>query len=188
MIVKVDVDGVIRNMFDKMCSLYNALFEENKTVDDIKDYDVDKSFPKIKEKLGISANKFFFECYSETLFLMSEPYDDVVDALEKLHKEGHKIVIVTWQPSTKNKHHTLTFLEVNHIPYDDICFTKDKWLINGDWLIDDNPEFICDTREKADKVMINYTFNKDCDFPCKRLNNLKEAVDYILTKNNDTDK
>ena len=183
MVVKVDVDGVIRNMFDKMCSLYNILFEENKTVDDIKDYDVDKSFPKIKEKLDISANKFFFECYSETLFLMSEPYDDVVDALEKLRKEGHKIVIVTWQPSVKNKHHTLTFLEVNHIPYDDICFTKDKWLINGDWLIDDNPEFICDTREKAEKVMINYAFNKDCDFPCKRLNNLKEAVDYILSKN-----
>ena len=36
--------------------------------------------------------------------------------------------------------------------------------------------------------MINYAFNKDCDFPCKRLNNFKEAVDYILTKNNDTDK
>ena len=63
MVVKVDVDGVIRNMFDKMCSLYNVLFEDDKTVDDIKDYDVDKSFPKIKEKLGISANKFFFENY-----------------------------------------------------------------------------------------------------------------------------
>ena len=38
--------------------------------------------------------------------------------------------------------------------------------------------------------MINYAFNKDCNFPCKRLNNLKEAVDYILqiTNNNDTDK
>ena len=30
-IVKIDVDGVIRNMFDNMCDIYNKEFNENLT-------------------------------------------------------------------------------------------------------------------------------------------------------------
>ena len=53
-------------------------------------------------------------------------------------------------------------------------------MIQGDWLIDDNPEFITDEREKSRKIMINMPYNKNCNFFCTRANCLQEAVDIIL--------
>ena len=39
MIIKIDVDGVIRNINETMCKLYNQLFNEKITVEDIFDYE-----------------------------------------------------------------------------------------------------------------------------------------------------
>lgn len=186
MIIKVDVDGVIRNMFDNMCKVYNNCFNEHMTVEDIFDYDVDIVFPRIREQIGISAADYFFKLYAYDLFLESKPYDGVKEALEKLRKEGHKVVIVTWQYTLDNKMNTLKFLFNNEIPYDDICFTRDKWMIQADWIIDDNPEFLLDEREKSKKIMINMPYNKEYQSKFLNVNNLCEAVEKVLE--NGTDK
>ena len=181
MIIKIDIDGVIRNISETMCELYNTVFKENITEEDITDYDVDISFPKVKECLGNSAAKFFFADNSHLIFRNSNPYKDAKEAIDRLMDQGHKVVIVTWQRTLQNKIDTLDFLERNNIKYDDICFTRDKWMIEGDWLIDDNPEFLKDEREKSKKIVIDMPYNKDDDFiHCIRTNTLKEAVDYIL--------
>lgn len=180
MIIKIDVDGVIRNINETMCKMYNDLFDENLTVEDMFDYDVEKVFNKIKEKLGMTAVDYFFDWSARSIFLNSEPYAGVREAIQKLRDAGHKVVIVTWQFSLQNKYYTLLFFDKNKIPYDDICFTRDKWMIQGDWLIDDNPEFIEDKREKSRKIMIRMPYNKNCDFFCTRANCLQEAVDIIL--------
>lgn len=185
MIIKIDVDGVIRDMFTVMCKIYNEDFKENITVDDIFDYDVDKVFIKVKEAWGISAAEYFFKMHSRELFLLSKPYDNVKMAISKLKNAGHKIVIATWQFTLSNKLNTLYFLSLNDIPYDDICFTRDKWLIKSDWIIDDNPEFICNEKEKAKKILVNMPYNKDIDYNGLRVNNLKEAVKIILKSKND---
>ena len=182
MVIKIDVDGVIRNINEKMCEIYNDLFGENLTVDDMFDYDVEKVFSKIKENMGITSVDCFFDKSARSIFLNSNPYEGVGEAIRKLREAGHKVVIVTWQFSLENKYYTLLFFEKNKIPYDDICFTKDKWMIQGDWLIDDNPEFITDERDKSRKIMIRMPYNKVCKFFCTRANGLQEAVDIILDK------
>lgn len=180
MIIKIDMDGVIRNINETMCEMYNGLFEEHLTVEDIFDYDVDKTFKRIQEEMGMTACNYFFDLSSKEVFLNSSPYDGVREAIMDLRHAGHKVVIVTWQYNLENKYNTLLFLQKNKIPYDDICFTRDKWMIQGDWLIDDNPEFIEDEREKSSKIMIRMPYNKNCKFFCTRANDLKEAVDIIL--------
>lgn len=180
MIIKIDVDGVIRNINETMCKMYNDLFDENLTVEDMFDYDVEKVFNKVKEKLGMTAVDYFFDWSARSIFLNSEPYAGVREAIQKLRDAGHKVVIVTWQFSLQNKYYTLLFFEKNKIPYDDICFTRDKWMIQGDWLIDDNPEFIEDERDKSKKILINMPYNKKVIPFLKRANNLQEAVDIIL--------
>lgn len=180
MIIKIDVDGVIRNINETMCKMYNDLFDENLTVEDMFDYDVEKVFNKIKEELGMTAVDYFFDWSARSIFLNSNPYDGVSEAIQKLRDAGHKVVIVTWQFSLQNKYYTLLFFSKNKIPYDDICFTRDKWMIQGDWLIDDNPEFIEDEREKSSKIMIRMPYNKDCKFFCTRAKDLHQAVDIIL--------
>ena len=174
------MDGVIRNIFDNMCDIYNTNFGTSITVDDIFDYDVEVVFPKIREKFGMSAADYFFKEKSIDIFLFSKPYDGVKEALEKLRNNGHKVVIVTWQYTLDNKLRTLKFLDNNQIPYDDICFTRDKWMIQGDWIIDDNPEFIFDERETAHKMLIRMPYNKGIRFEGLREKSLKKAVDLIL--------
>ncbi len=180
MIIKIDVDGVIRNINKSMVDLYNRDFFDSIKVDDITEYDVEKVFPKIKKTLGITASDYFFKFNSNKIFLLSETYSKVRESIDLLRNNGHKVIIVTWQPVFRNKINTLYFLESNGIQYDDICFTKDKWMVQGDWLIDDNPEFITDERDESKKMMIKMPYNKDCNFPCNRANNLQEAVDIIL--------
>lgn len=180
MIIKIDVDGVIRNINKSMVDLYNSDFFDSIKVDDITEYDVEKVFPKIKKTLGITASDYFFKFNSNKIFLLSETYSKVRESIDLLRNNGHKVIIVTWQPVFRNKINTLYFLESNGIQYDDICFTKDKWMVQGDWLIDDNPEFITDERDESKKMMIKMPYNKDCNFPCNRANNLQEAVDIIL--------
>ena len=180
MIIKIDVDGVIRNINKSMVDLYNSDFFDSIKVDDISEYDVEKVFPKIKKTLGITASDYFFKFNSNKIFLLSETYSKVRESIDLLRNNGHKVIIVTWQPVFRNKINTLYFLESNGIQYDDICFTKDKWMVQGDWLIDDNPEFITDERDESKKMMIKMPYNKDCNFPCNRANNLQEAVDIIL--------
>lgn len=186
--IKIDVDGVIRNINETMCKLYNELFNEHLVVNDIYDYNVEKAFSKIKEKIGMTAVDYFFSWEAKEVFLHSNPYDGVREAIQKLRNAGHKVVIVTWQFDLQNKYYTLMFFEKNKIPYDDICFTRDKWMIQGDWLIDDNPEFIMDERDESRKIMINMPYNKNCDFSCDRANDLQEAVDMILEQNSNWDK
>ena len=180
MIIKIDVDGVIRNINKTLCRLYNDLFNENLTSEKILDYDVDKTFKRIQEEMGMTACNYFFDLCSKEVFLNSSPYDGVREAILNLRHAGHKVVIVTWQYSLENKYNTLLFLQKNKIPYDDFCFTRDKWMIEGDWLIDDNPEFITDERDKSRKIMIRMPYNKNCNFFCTRANDLQEAVDIIL--------
>lgn len=55
MIIKIDVDGVIRNINETLCRLYNDLFNENLTPDDMFDYDVEKVFNRIQEEMGLTA-------------------------------------------------------------------------------------------------------------------------------------
>ena len=128
----------------------------------------------------MNAAEFFFEVHAKELFLDSEPYDGVKESLERLKKEGHKIIIATWQYTLNNKLFTLMFLEKNDIPYDDICFTRDKWMIKSDWMIDDNPEFIMDERDKSKKILIRMPYNKGIRMDATRCDNLKKAIDFIL--------
>lgn len=180
MIIKVDLDGVIRDIFTEMCKLYNEDFNEKLTVDDITDYDVNKVFSKVQDQCKISAADYFFKFNARRLFLQGKPYDCVIDSLNRLKDKGHKIILATWQTSVSNKADTLYFLELNNIPYDDICFTRDKWMIYSDWIIDDNPEFITDNRETASKIIIDMPYNKNVYFDGYRVKDLKEAVDLIL--------
>lgn len=166
MTIMIDMDGVIRDIITPMCSLYNQ--EMTKCVnsfpqlrpEDVKAYDVGETFGLIKEYFGIEPKDFFFKKYSKELFLDSKPFNGVSEAIEKLHNMGNKIVIVTWQMSYESKMYTLKFLEKNHIYYDDICFTRDKEMINGDVLIDDNPEFLEKQPDGVLRVCVRRPYNE----------------------------
>ena len=69
MLIKIDIDGVLRNILEPMCKLYNDEFGTEITPDEVDRYRVDEMFPLIKEVYNKSAVEFFFDTNS---FLFSE--------------------------------------------------------------------------------------------------------------------
>ena len=102
----IDCDEVLRSLLSNMISLYNREFNENIEYDDVKDFVVDVSFPKIQETTGITASQWFFQDHSTELFMESEALPKVKEAIEIL-KEFGDVIIVTYQKTYKNKIETL---------------------------------------------------------------------------------
>ena len=170
--IAIDVDGVLRNNLGEMVKLYNKEFNDNKSVDDITDFMVSNSFPKIEAESGKSASQWFFQDHSKEMFLTAKPYDNIADDIKRL-QEVAEVIIVTYQKSYLNKMHTLKWLEKNHIEPDGICFLKDKTRIKANYLIDDNNwNFIgCNCEYGA---LISAPYNKDED-----LNKLRKQSNCI---------
>lgn len=137
MTVAIDVDGVLRNNLQTMVDIYNKEFNDNKKVEDIKDFRTEISFPKIESETGKTASYWLFQEHSKEMFLDAKPFDCVVDDIKRL-REIADVVIITYQKTFINKKHTLEWLEENGVEYDGLMFIKDKTKLMCDYLVDDN--------------------------------------------------
>ncbi|MBP5724369.1 MAG: hypothetical protein J6X18_12460 [Bacteroidales bacterium] len=154
----VDVDDVLRSLLCNMVVLYNEEFGENLTCEDVDDYSVEKSFPKVVEKSG-NATEWFFKLNAEKLFRESEPIEGAVEAINRLGKYG-EVYIVTKQHGLLNKIYALEWLEKASIRYNAVCFVEDKSIIQCDYLIDDYHENFRDMK-CGTGVIINAPYNED---------------------------
>lgn len=184
--IAIDIDGVLRNSVETMLKIYNMNFNEEMKEEDWKLYSVSDTFPNIEKKLGISAHDFFFGRHNgERINRYSDTYPGVLDAMKKLQDDGHSIHIISYQPSYKNKLHTLIWLEDTRIPYDTItfCTKKAKNLPDVDVIIDDNPQYFQEVNTKR-CILINRSYNENTNqYPCVDKTNDGE---YVYTKNGKT--
>ena len=143
-----------------MVEVYNRHFPDNKLgYDDITDYITEISFPGIKETTGMTASHWFFQEHGKELFLESNPFPFIKEDIETLKKYG-KVIILTYQKTYNNKFDTLKWLETNGIEPDGICFLKDKTVINGTYMIDDNDWNFNGCQAKYG-VLVEAPYNKD---------------------------
>ena len=157
----IDCDEVLRSLLKNMVGLYNKEFDDNLDVNDIKDFVVENSFPKIEELTGTTAAHWFFQEHSEDLFRFSDAFPQIKEDIDILKHYG-EVIIVTYQKSYKNKMDTLQWLEEHGIAPDGICFLKNKTLLHCDVMIDDNDwNFIgCNAKHG---VLIDAPYNMDTD-------------------------
>ena len=164
----IDVDEVLRSLLKNMVALYNENFGENLDVNDVKDFVVENSFPKIYETTGISPSKWFFQDHGEELFVKGEAFPEIKNDLDILRQYGD-VIIVTYQKTYQNKIDTLKWLEEHGLAPDGICFLKDKTLLHTTYLIDDNDwNFVGSNADIG--VLITAPYNVDKD-----LNDILEA-------------
>lgn len=184
----IDCDEVLRALLDNMVALYNEEFDDNVSRDDIKDFNVEVSFPKIKEVTSGTASDWFFQKNGYRLFACSPALPNVKEAIDTLRKHG-QVIIVTYQKSYKNKIDTLNWLMENELDVDGICFLKNKTLLHCSWLIDDNWwNFLGCNAEHG--VLISAPYNKDTNLGvlikqtnCNelyRFETLKEFADWYV--------
>ena len=184
MTFKIDCDGVLRNLLERMCNIYNVEFGTNIKPEDCLYYDVDKVFTLCQEKLGISARNFMFNQYSQLLFKYGPIFDKAKEAIDMLHEAGHKIIIVTAQSSVDNKIYTLEWLRDNNIYYDDIVFTENKDIVKGDYMIDDSLDILNDISKPTIPICIVAPYNKQ-NFKYRKYNSLYDfVVDFLNNTQN----
>jgi len=191
--IAIDVDGVLRDNLQIMVDLYNKEFQAQMTVDDIKDFRTEITFPKIEPTTGKTASEWFFQDHSKEIFLNAKSFENVAEDIKRL-KEVANIVIITYQKSFNNKWQTLAWLEANGIEYDGLIFMKDKTKLICDFLIDDNDWNFLGSNATIG-ILINAPYNKGKSIAelkeksnCNkiiRFNNLHEFVETFIN-NKDT--
>ena len=189
-IVKIDVDGVLRDLTSAMCMLYNDYFGTSLTPDMLTNYDVDHEelFRRTIDEYHQLPSYWFFIDNGEQCFGTAPTCTGAAESVKKLREDGFHVAICTWQMNYDNKCHTLDWLDFNGIEYDSIHFTKQKWMVNGDYMIDDNMEFLSNPLDTTkDKFLIRRPYNDIHLEEAKRLgiipsNRISDAVDVILQK------
>ena len=73
--IKIDCDGVLRDIVPSMCTLYNDYYNENLTPDDVTDFDVNKIFIKCP-----NAYDFFFKEHVNFIYLNSPMFEKAKEA------------------------------------------------------------------------------------------------------------
>lgn len=160
--IAIDIDGVLRDSVEMMVQVYNKTFGTDMKTEDVKNYSVKESFPLIEKKLKIEPHEFFFNTHSEKINRQSDIFLGVIDSLIKIKENGHSIHIISYQPSYKNKLHTLMWLDDTKIPYDTItfCNRQAKNIIDVDIIVDDNPQYF--QQINANRcILINRSYNED---------------------------
>lgn len=155
----LDCDEVLRRLLDGMIKLYNRKFDANITRKDIKDFEVEKSFPLIEKTLDVRASEWFFQTNGSLLFRHAPAFATAAADIQTLKKYG-KVIIVTHQKSFKNRMDTLFWLEKHGIVSDGVCFLKDKSLIRADFFVDDN-DWNFSGCNCENGVLITAPYNKD---------------------------
>ena len=176
----VDCDEVLRPVLSRMVKLYNKCTGAGITEDDVHYFDVEKSFPLVREKLHKSPTDWFF-IENEDYIFSCEPLQETVEALNGLYEIG-RVIIITSQISPSNRVQTIKWLEKYGFKYDSICFTSNKNDVRCTYLIDDN-QLNFDGNCAPAKVLITAPYNK-CYIPKKgirfmRYNNISEFYKEI---------
>lgn len=177
--IAIDIDGVLRDSVAEMVRVYNLNFNTNMKIEDVKFYSVDEAFPLVKEKLKIEPIEFFFgRSNGEQINRFSDSFFGVIEAMKEAQENGHSLHIISYQPSYKNKLHTLIWLEDTKMPYDSVTFVnkKAKNLPDIDVIIDDNPRYFQEVN--TDRcILINRSYNENVEqYHCV------EEKEYIKTK------
>jgi 5'(3')-deoxyribonucleotidase len=76
-----------------------------------------------------------------SIFRHLDPYPDALDALRRLDRAGHDIVIVTTKPRWARQD-TLRWLADHEIPTDEVHMIVDKFRVDCDVFLDDSPHVL----------------------------------------------
>jgi len=129
----IDVDGVLRNIYQQLIWIYKSEFDPvaNISVEDIKEWDISPVFPKVTD-----PKETFFRRFAREVFLFAPPYPEAPQVMRQLSKDHHIHIVTNQYPG--NEHYTIEWLIKWGIPYHSITFTSEKQYIEGDIILDDN--------------------------------------------------
>jgi uncharacterized HAD superfamily protein len=195
--IGIDVDGPLANLqayqFEKGIPYFSKLkgVSESEVVVDPNAYDVKEIFGVTKEERDKFWKKYIWE-----YCLLLKPDKETVEKIQKWHKQGKKIYIITSRVYVDERSFLgllfrtmLTYwLKTNDIPYDDIvyCSEKESYIdkakaceeLDISIMIDD---MVCNVKEiSKSRVTACYDANWNQDYEAKyRVKDFNEADKLI---------
>lgn len=189
--ILIDFDDVLNNLAECWVADLNRCYHLNARMEDIKDYDISKVFPKLRKDQVLET------------YLDGNPYLDIVPvqgakAFLKLLEPEDEVYVVTSNimgidnellseyvfngGNPRATEFMLQFLWQYYpeIPQDHIVITRKKELVKGDVLIDDNPDNLL--KWGGPGVLIDKPWNRDFDcevFGISRAKTWGDVYTYI---------
>ena len=150
----IDLDGVVANFTHGWMRFYNRDFGAQLVVDDSQDWgdlvnlthfhDIDE-FWRWSSRLD-----------GRSVFWHLEPFPGAVEALQRLTRDGHEIVVLTTKPDFAVTD-THDWIERHGIPAAEIHILEDKWLVDCDVYLDDGPPVLAGLlKHRPDRLICRY--------------------------------
>lgn len=138
----LDMDEVLCELLEDWMRMYNKDYNDRVEISDIKYWDQRKN---VKAECG---DKIFDYLNVKGLFRNLKPIDGAIDGVKALLKQGHDVYIVTNPPVTspyaleEKKEWLKEYLPEMVGDKPRYIFTCHKYLLQGDILFDDCPEYL----------------------------------------------
>lgn len=168
------MDDVLVESTLRWVEVINEFWNQEATIDDITDRDIALFFPSVNREYLSEYLQFDWFWYSV------KPSEYAIEYLRRLKKD-HEVYVAT-TAELKSAEPKLNACLLRNFPFieqDDIIILKNKALLDCDWLIDDNPDVL--KNSKAKTILIDRPWNRQCDTSSYiyRAKNLKEAYEII---------
>lgn len=160
MTIYIDMDEVCVELLDEWLNYLNSYDAPHKSVKDITEWDLSKSYPTLTNE------QLYSPLLDINLWERVRPVENAYKYLKQLIEDGHQVYI-----ATASYPHSF-YLKVTHCllkhfdflsPKDIICINN-KSLLRGDILFDDYPENL--RNFTGIKVLKNKPYNTNCDDSC----------------------
>jgi 5'(3')-deoxyribonucleotidase len=154
----VDLDGVCADFYAKMREIYSEW--RSVELDELTE-DVTYGFPEWNLLPDEYERIHRFAVTQRDLFLEMKPIPGATQSIRRLGTEGIRIRIITHRLFIRHFHQaavaqTVQWLDKNAIPYWDLCFMRDKALVDADIYIEDTDKNILKL-QACDRDVIAFT-------------------------------
>lgn len=172
-----DADEVLFKFTERILKKYNDEYGKNLTIDDLTEWELDQNIND-----GTSLSKYMFE---DGFFESLDTYEGAEEVLKSLIDEGHEVYIstATWKGAILDKYASFE----KHFPFLDfknIIMVKDKFLLSGDFMLDDKKENI-ETSSARYPVIMDRPWNQGLEgLRVKNLTEFYELVQRIMKEEN----
>ena len=183
--IGIDCDGVLRDFIgsvqDTIKKYHPELADQLKTPTD---WDWETWIPFWTEE---ETEKFVFEDHVEEIFYTADAYDEALEdwpvLMEWAKNHGHELVLVSAQrPHCEEP--TTAWLKKYGFDFEEIHYTKNKWGVDVDVLIDDSPEKLNDFRYKSISggvpICYKQTWNQECHNDYISIDRLSEIMTKVF--------
>jgi 5'(3')-deoxyribonucleotidase len=170
--IAIDIDGVLRDFVNQVNTVFDHFYPDGWRKPVTK-YELPEFYSIGKEIYDMAFIK-----HAKSVYVLAPVYRGARRMLHDLQTDGHTIVIATSQPNREVLRHTLAWLNLNEMPYDEFYCAlglRSKANIKADILLDDYIKHL----EEFPGISICYAQPWNTEWKREKVNTYQRFVELI---------